>query len=1097
MARTPRDQPAAGGGERVFLFAHETLRAIAEQELAGDLGTYRARIDAWVDELRERGWPEDTPQYPLRPYGRLLAARGDLGRLVELATDPGRQERLLVATAGDGAAIAELTAAQHLALEQPLCDLEALGRLAVHKDHLAGRNRAVPVGLPALWVRLGQRDRGEALARALPHSRDSAQALAAVATALADAGRSDRAEATARGITDPAIRATALSGVAKVLASADRPRAEALLDEAERTVRGIRTSYVWPLVLGTVAEAMAEARFWQRAERAVADIPPHYAAAGAGALRSVAQGLAEAGRWDHAETTARGIAASMVKAEALALVGKAVAAVDRDRGLALLEEAERRAIHGGSISPDDAEALGAVIRTLLEVDPGRRPALADALEQLPRGVVPEGRAGATQMVVRVLAGNGLWDRAEALAGTITDPGAQVMARGGLVEALAGAGRWDDAERTARTIETPLQLEVLVAVGSSLAAVDRDRAQSLAENVEQLARRLSVASQDWARHAVAGAQAAIGQWDRAEATAAAIPNPYVRTSALTDLARSLAGAGHWDRAERTARALTDTSARAEALGATAEALVRADRDRALVLADEAERLAGRIPDSDWREQAAALRSVTLVLASVGELERAERTALRTPDHSLTGLPHRAEALDAVLAALASAREWTQARRVALGLSDRTARIRALGSVAGACSRVDPPAALALTAEVERIAREVSRDGEQAVLLAAAAEALAEVDPDHAGTLAAEAGRLATTIDDSYVRGLAGRAVAEAWAALGQWDEAEREVSGLADLDDRGEARLGLVEALRDAGELDRAERVARAMEDPGRRAQALAAVLKASAVVDQQRAGRVAGDAERLARAIDDPSDQAKAYLAIAASLTPGPTLQGATPDDPLPPAPTASWGRCWPGRPGRRRWCRWPGCNPARWRRSAGRFVRSTPPKVRSGSAAGRGRVVAPAVPEGGVRAVGGDQLLVGAELGDPAVLDHRDPVGVMRGVEAVGDGDHGAAVQDRRQRALQVAGGARVEQRGRLVQDQGVGVGQDQAGQGDLLGLGRATGCGRRPRRPCPGRRAGPRPSRGRRPPPGPSAARRRRPRGGPGPGCRAGCRRRRAAPG
>jgi len=313
----------------------------------------------------------------------------------------------------------------------------------------------------------------------------------------------------------------------------------------------------------------------------------------------------------------------------------------------------------------------------------------------------------------------------------------------------------------------------------------------------------------------------------------------------------------------------------------EALARADQDRALTLADEAERLAFRVPDSDWHEQAAALRSVTLVLVGAGELERAVRTAFRIPDHSLTGLPHQAEALDAVLGALARAGEWEQAERVALWLPDRPARIHALGTVAEALNRVDPAAARALAAKAEGIADEMGSGGEQAVLLAAAAEALAGFDADRAGNLVTDAGRLATAIDDSYSRGLAGRAAARALAALRRWDEAEREVGGLADLDDRVEARLGLVEALRDAGELDRAERVARAMEDPRRRAHALAAVLEAPTGVDQQWAGRLAGDAERLARAIDDPSDQAGTYLAIASSLTSAPRFQGATPDDPL------------------------------------------------------------------------------------------------------------------------------------------------------------------------------------------------------------------------
>ena len=83
------------------------------------------------------------------------------------------------------------------------------------------------------------------------------------------------------------------------------------------------------------------------------------------------------------------------------------------------------------------------------------------------------------------------------------------------------------------------------------------------------------------------------------------------------------------------------------------------------------------------------------------------------------------------------------------------------------------------------------------------------------------------------------------------------------------------------------------------------------------------------------------------------------------------------------------------------------------------------------------DQLVVAAELDDPAVDDHRDPVGVVGGVEAVGDRDDGAALEQGVHRALERARGARVDQRGRLVEHQRVGVGDDQAGQRDLLRLG------------------------------------------------------------
>jgi hypothetical protein len=844
MARAPYDQLAAGTDERVLLFAHETLRAIAERELAADLGAYQARIDAWVDELRERGWPDDTPQYPLRPYGRLLAAQGELGRLVELATDPRRQERLLVATAGDGTAIAELTAAQNLALSQPLPDLEALGRLAVHKDHLAGRNQAVPVGLPALWVRLGRRQRGEALARALPSSRTRAEALAAVAVALAQDRRADRAEATARGITDPAVRAAALGGVAKVLARGDRQRAVALLEDAERTARGISTFYVWPLALGTVAEAIADAGFREWAERTVRDIPHPYAAAGDGALRSVAVALAEAGHWDQAEATARRVVSAMVRAEALAAVGKAMLAVDRDRGLALLEEAERGAVHGRSVGPDDGEPLRAVIRALLEVDPGRGPALDAALRQLPRRLVPEAWDGATRMVTLALADNGRWDSAGELAGGISHPRVRAESRRDLAEVMAVAGRWDDAERAARDIELlRVRSEALVAVAAAVGVQDRDRALALATDAEQLARQITVGSQDWTWHALAEAQAATGEWDLAERTADSIPEPYVRARALRALAGSLAGAGQWARAERTARGISDAGVRMEALAAVAEALVPVDRERALDLANEAEWPGGRPADVPL-PTAQTLRSMAVVLASSGAWDRAERTVRAIVDYSFLGMAHQAEGFRAVVKALAEAREVGQLRRVALGLLEgRPGRFRALGTAAMALARVDRSAALALVDEAERIAGGIDRDTHDWVW--------------------------------------ASREVAEAWAALGRWDQAERQLGDVADADGRDEAALGLVEALRDAGELDRAERVARGIRDPKGKARALAALLEPMVAVDQGRARDLADEAEGLARALDEPLDQTRAYLDLSGRLMAASALQGATPDDPF------------------------------------------------------------------------------------------------------------------------------------------------------------------------------------------------------------------------
>jgi hypothetical protein len=100
-----------------------------------------------------------------------------------------------------------------------------------------------------------------------------------------------------------------------------------------------------------------------------------------------------------------------------------------------------------------------------------------------------------------------------------------------------------------------------------------------------------------------------------------------------------------------------------LASVAVALARADRERALTLAGEAEQLAGRLSDDEFREQAETLRSVALALAGAGEFEWAERTALRIAEPGYSRRSYRDEALDAVMEALADAGAWDQARRVA--------------------------------------------------------------------------------------------------------------------------------------------------------------------------------------------------------------------------------------------------------------------------------------------------------------------------------------------------------------------------------------------------------------------------------------------------
>ena len=105
--------------DRVDLFAHETLRDTARSELGAGVSQYRSRIDNWAGDYQARGWPSSSPRFLLRPYGRLLAAEASADQLFGRAADRARQDRMLVDTGGDAAALTEIRAAQGLLTGRP------------------------------------------------------------------------------------------------------------------------------------------------------------------------------------------------------------------------------------------------------------------------------------------------------------------------------------------------------------------------------------------------------------------------------------------------------------------------------------------------------------------------------------------------------------------------------------------------------------------------------------------------------------------------------------------------------------------------------------------------------------------------------------------------------------------------------------------------------------------------------------------------------------------------------------------------------------------------------------------------------------------
>ena len=92
-------------------------------------------------------------------------------------------------------------------------------------------------------------------------------------------------------------------------------------------------------------------------------------------------------------------------------------------------------------------------------------------------------------------------------------------------------------------------------------------------------------------------------------------------------------------------------------------------------------------------------------------------------------------------------------------------------------------------------------------------------------------------------------------------------------------------------------------------------------------------------------------------------------------------------------------------------------------------RVATAAVPQPSIPSVGGQQLVVGAAFGDPAVVEHDDLVGSGDGVQSMRDHQHRALLGQPVKCLLHKVFRLGVGERGGLVEDQHAGVGQDRAG--------------------------------------------------------------------
>jgi len=313
-----------------------------------------------------------------------------------------------------------------------------------------------------------------------------AVASASIAAVLAgtDPGRAAQmareAEDYANTITEPRGRAQALADIAEVFADTEPERAARLAQEAAETARSDRSvpktgqrrpvmaRVAWTLavpdsdrqaalaadpsgiglgleanLLSCLAEGLAAAKQYDAAEHAAR-------ATGTAnlftydAYSSIAGPLAAAGLWDRAEQAAKH--SGFYSGKALASMASAAAHSDPDRAVRLARQAEDAA-RAVSDSFWKMGALAGVAVALDAVDPARAIRLAQEVDQAES---EEARWHAYK-IIGVLAAHGERNRAEQLAGKMTDYEGRAGAVADISGALANAGHLDEAIRTAEAL----------------------------------------------------------------------------------------------------------------------------------------------------------------------------------------------------------------------------------------------------------------------------------------------------------------------------------------------------------------------------------------------------------------------------------------------------------------------------------------------------------------------------------------------------------------------------------------------------------------------------------------------------------------------
>ncbi|AXE88037.1 tetratricopeptide repeat protein [Streptomyces sp. Go-475] len=823
----------------VYLLAHEELQRRALDMLGtAELDRHRARLHAWADTWRDRGWPDGTPHYLLSGYFGLLREARDLRRAVDCAVDAVRHDRMLDVTGGDAAALAEIRNAEEMAAEAGVPHLTDLVRLSLRREELERRNDSVTRTFPWAWATLGRVRRAEALARSIPGLDWRAMALADVAAVVLDAG--DRAEALR--LLEEAEQAAERYRFDVddfdeerdlVLAEVSRGWAKAgLFDRAEHLLTSIAGIDIREDLLLDLVRSLVAAGAFDRAEdlcRRQED--EHVRGLG---LAAAAAALTETGHLDRAEALARSEDHAVRP-----LVLARIAGVLRRTGREREAEALLTAVEAAVTSPD---LLTEVVEALADAGAYDRAETAALLHD-----TAAERGWALRGVVRALAATGDGARAGALAERIEHPPARSGAVPAIVEGLAEAGAHEEAERLARdlTDEEARDTAVRAVVDALIRAGETDRAERLAgEDTATEPGEVALCS-------VIEGRARAGELDRAFAMARSLGSREGHEALVRGAVAS----------SRAADEVAETVARAEAgirrcgrggslhPADTAIMLAEAGFDGAArTVLDQVGVPAPGDPDGISLHEQMWAAQIARALAYAGRFDAAEELV-----RGLGNRPGGAFALTPLIKRLCAAGEFDRALAFAAGLTDRM-RDHARGEIAIALADAGA------TARAASLAREVTAGSLRVRCWARIAVSLAA-----AGDRRAAEDALTEAVSHDAREPWAIPDLLRACFALGRADEGERLLARLDD--DVPGFHTAVVRALVEAGQYERAREL---FGGPGRewhQAVLVRVVVEAGQLARAEELARALGTTD--ARHGDAPSSAlVRAWVALAPVVEP-------------------------------------------------------------------------------------------------------------------------------------------------------------------------------------------------------------------------------------